>query len=419
MSKTVGIIGGTVWGNRGAEAMLVTTIHKVREQNPDTKIVIFSYFAKKDKALLTDPTIEICDARPLALVLSHFPYAALQWVLHFVGMSLPNIPLFRSAYALSKCDILLDIGGISFADKRSKFLPFNILIILPAVLMGVQVTKLAQAMGPFTSPVNRLAGKIFLPMCEQIYARGKITASHLEALGLEQSTWQHAPDVAFLYHPDFSVSDENPERVAQDVAKIGDLKAQGTTLIALCPSSVVFQQMNKRGEDYIAVFLQLIRDLDPSYHYMVVPNATRENSTKLRNNDLVVIDMLWLRAERELAYETRHRIHPIVYDINTAGTRELLQYADVVVTSRFHGMISALSLALPVCVIGWSHKYEEILIEFDMQDFAVDYGDVDETLARRVANLVQNREQWHQQIRTRLPDVQSLSHVQFDRLDLR
>ncbi|MGB7341141.1 MAG: polysaccharide pyruvyl transferase family protein [Phototrophicaceae bacterium] len=418
MQKTVGVIGGTIWGNRGAEAMLVTAIGKVREKNPNTKIIIFSYLPSQDKELLNDPTIAIHDARPLALVLSHLPFSFVAWLLNLVGLSLPNLGLFKSAYALSQCDILLDVGGISFADGREKFLPFNILIILPAVLMGVKVVKLSQAMGSFKNPVNRLASRLFLPLCHQIYARGIITASYLENLHLKPTLWKHVPDVAFLYQSSFTLSNENNDKVAQDVSKLTSLKAQGTPIIVLSPSSVVFEQMAKQGKDYIAVFLRLISSLSPSYHYLVVPNATRENSEKLRNNDLIIIDMLRLRAERELPYATRNRIQPILYDLNTASSRELLEYGDVMVTSRFHGMISALSLALPTCVIGWSHKYEEILAEFGMEKFAIDYKDVDENLAKTVENLLQYADDWQQKIKDCLPKVKAQSQIQFDNLDL-
>jgi len=39
----IGIIGGTIWGNRGAESMLVTTIGMLRQSQPDAQFVVFSY----------------------------------------------------------------------------------------------------------------------------------------------------------------------------------------------------------------------------------------------------------------------------------------------------------------------------------------------------------------------------------------
>jgi colanic acid/amylovoran biosynthesis protein len=283
----------------------------------------------------------------------------------------------------------------------------------------VRVIKLSQAMGSFNNPLNRIVSRIFLPaLCERIYARGKVTVSHLEDLQIKPRLWDYAPDVALLYRSEYSLSDENPALLATQIETLTQLKSEGKTIIALSPSSVVFQQMHKTGEDYLAIFLKIIRDLSSSYHYLIVPNATRESSSKMRNNDIIIIDQLRRRAERELPAGSWKRLHSVLYDINTAGSRDLLGFADVMVTSRFHGLISALSLALPVCVIGWSHKYLEILTEFGMEDFAIDYSEVDQTLSGVIQDLLDNAQDWHDKIAQRLPHVQALSQKQFDQLEL-
>ena len=56
--KTIAIVGGTLWGNRGAEAMLVTTIGRIRRRHPDARFMVFSYYPEKDACLCSDSTIE-------------------------------------------------------------------------------------------------------------------------------------------------------------------------------------------------------------------------------------------------------------------------------------------------------------------------------------------------------------------------
>ena len=74
-TKSVAIVGGTLWGNRGAEAMLVTTIGKIREQFPASRIMVFSYYPKHDRELCKERSIEFYDYRPLSIGLKVVPLA--------------------------------------------------------------------------------------------------------------------------------------------------------------------------------------------------------------------------------------------------------------------------------------------------------------------------------------------------------
>ena len=119
----VGIIGATLWGNRGAEAMICTTIGKINESFPNAKFIVFSYFPKIDRVLInkTQSNVIIADATPLALVIKHFPFAAFDCLLRLIGFRFPKKLMPISTRLLSDLDILIDVFGISFSDGREKF----------------------------------------------------------------------------------------------------------------------------------------------------------------------------------------------------------------------------------------------------------------------------------------------------------
>lgn len=411
---TIAIIAGTLWGNRGAEAMLVTAIGQIRITYPGATVNVFSYLAAKDRALCNDPSINIYPSRPRDLVLVHFPFALLVWMVALFGGRWPDSLLPPSMRALRRCDVLMDVSGIAFADGREKFLPFNVLVIWPAMLMGVPVVKLAQAVGPFKSPVNRLVSKLWLSRCQHVNARGGQTADFLRDLGMPPDRWSPSADVAFLYDPAYSLTDENAEQVDQLEAKLRALREDGVKVVGLSPSSLVYSKFAKRDRDYVAVFFRLIRALDDDVHYVLLPNATRAGTDKLRNNDLAVIDLITMRAVRELGAKTAKRIHAVDFDLNTAGSRRLIAACDVVVTSRFHGMVSCLSLGVPVLVIGWSHKYAEVLAAFGLDDHAIDFDAPDLDLPARFADLFTREDAIRAQIEAKLADVKALSQRQFD-----
>src|SRR5688572_14770578 len=170
MATHVALIGATCWGNRGAEAMLATSIGVIRERHPDAHFNVFSYYPERDRVLIRDPAVTVFDARPAALVLRHLPFALLARWLRGLGVSCPDTLMPVAIRALRDSDVLIDLGGISFSDGRALYLPFNVLCIYPAMLLQVPVIKLAQAMGPFHNLSTRVAARAFLRHCHHVVA---------------------------------------------------------------------------------------------------------------------------------------------------------------------------------------------------------------------------------------------------------
>lgn len=409
----VSVTGGTIWGNRGAEAMLVTVVGKLREMRPGGHIYVFSYQPKQDRALVQADDITIISSKPAALVVKHFPLALVSWLLGLLRIRLPDAMLPKAVRALRDSDALLDIGGISFSDGREKFLPFNILLIWPAMLLGVPVIKLAQAVGPFKHPLNRLAAKLFLSRCNRVFARGAITAQHLEQLGLRRDRWERSIDVAFLYEPRYSLSRENEDRLAGLVETLRSWRQEGCPVIGIIPSSLVDDKFTAEARDYAALLTDLFAT-GAEMRFVLLPNATRAGSEKRFNNDLVVIEKVRQMVRLAFSEADQARIAYVTYDVNTAGTRALIEQCDVVVTSRFHGMVSALSLSVPTIVIGWSHKYAEVMAEFGLEKYALDFGEDDFSLHEAVTELLHAGAPLREQLRATLDTVRANAQKQFD-----
>ena len=389
-APVISIIGGTIWGNRGAESMLVTVIGQLRTSFPDARFNVFSYYPAKDRELIKDDRITILSGKPLSLATRHFFGALLGAVCKKVGAGLPKSEFFKIARALAASDMLLDIGGITFSDGREKYLPFNILSIWPAMLLGVPVVKLAQAVGPFKDPLNRFLAKIFLFRCAHIFARGEKTAEFLRQFNYPAEKFDTVADIAFLYQPEFSLSTENEARVSSLIQRLEAVKKQGKKVVLFSPSILVENESRKRGLDYAGRFLDVVKTLGPeNYHYVFMPNATREGSEKTHNNDLLTL------ARMKTAWEVAQVEDGLVadaewvdYDINTASIRRIISQADVLVTSRYHAMISGLALEIPTVVIGWGHKYRETMAYFGLEEFSLDFGNGQDELAAIISKVI-------------------------------
>ena len=408
----VSIVGGTIWGNRGAESMLTTTIGLIRRDFPQAKFFVFSYLPKKDRELVSDENITILSGKPASLVLRHFPSALIAAFLKIFKVRVPASSYFKIARALEESDLLLDIGGITFSDGREKYLPFNILTIWPAMLLGVPVVKLAQAVGPFKHFLTRICAKLFLTPCKYIFARGEKTAEFLAELGYPAEKYDTVADTAFLYEPGFSLSSENETRVADLLDKV---KRSGKRLIVLSPSILVETQSAKKGLDYAGKFFDVINSLDlKKYHFIFMPNATCEGSEKSHNNDLLTLERMRAQAQSGgLSTDAMAVVDWVLFDVNTASVRNIISGADVLVTSRYHAMISGLSLAVPTVVIGWSHKYKETMDYFSLGRYAMDFGNLDMDLPQVVKEVLVDKAGIHKQIEKNLDAVKQRSMIQF------
>jgi colanic acid/amylovoran biosynthesis protein len=405
--KQFSIIGATITGNRGAEAMLCTTVGRMRADFPDATFHLFSYYPKEDSGLVTDPAIRVWDARPLPAC-----FLVLMACLWRTAKLVKLERLFErgALKALIHSDALLDIQGISFNDSKLLALPYKVASILPALMVGTKVFKLSQAMGPFKNWLNRTAAKICLSKCSAVVSRGAHTANFVEGLGLPQGKCTTAADIAFAYEPSFSLTRENEEKLGALAQSIGDARKSGL-IVAVSPSSVVNNLFRKKGRCYVAELADLIREITGKGHtVVVVPNANRETATS-RNNDLAVIAAL--QKEFSTAPATGS-VFLVDFTVNTAGLHRLIAQADVLLASRFHGMVGGLSLAVPTLVVGWSHKYMEVLEMFGLQEYALSWQASSEETLRAFNRLCNDREAVGEKLRAHLPSIQRSAVSQFE-----
>jgi len=394
--KNIAVVAATFTGNRGAEAMLLTVIEQVHRAYPDCKIHVLSYAADEDIKDFKErdiPNVYIHSCSPLSLVISWLPLSLLGWLILALKKN-PTGDHKQSPLALLSVDKLIDLAGVSFIDGREKFLPFNVLTILPFILSGVPVYKLSQAIGPIRSRLNRLAAKLILPRCELVVARGSTTFKYLKEFGLKAPKLQYAPDVSFLLAPEGEIPTDFTDRHFD---------------IGFVPSSVVL----KKYPAYEQKLVEVIQALVGSGHKVsLVLHSWKEGTEKSFNNDLPLAK----RIASQIAVKDQLPI--IGVGLNARELKGHIANHKLLVTSRFHAMIAALDTETPPLVLGWSHKYKEVLEEFGLADQAFGYQNtsVDE-IVDRVESDLKAAESLSPLIRDRLGAVRLESARQLSLVD--
>lgn len=360
----VAITAASHSGNKGAAAMLRSSISQLREHYGERiQINLMSVYPKEDAKQLDDCHIQIISTKPEQLVFFAFPLAILYWLLRFIPQAQKLLLKNRILKAYSDSDIVIDEAGISFVDSRG-FVMNTYAFICAAVpmLIGVPVVKYSQALGSFCNPYNRILARWILPKMRFIAARGQVTFDHLRGIGIKNNV-KICADGAFSM-PDDKMCTENVQKRCKE-----DPFYLSQNIIGLSISSVVHKKCDKQKSDYIGVMVNLIDWLnDNGYPVLIIANAARIYSKKARNNDLMTGDEIYARIANCDMVRWYHE------EMRPEEIRELIGRCRFLIASRFHAMIAALQRKVPVLLIGWSHKYQEVLDMFELGNYAIDYS---------------------------------------------
>ncbi len=395
----VTIIGSALSGNKGAAAMLESAMQTLGERIDDLQVTLLSMYPQEDAAQNTYDNLEIVPAAPRQLGVTINSLALLYFLLP------PLRPLIRrrsrAIGALARSRVLLDQGGITFTDGREKFLLYNVASILPALFVGTPVFKCAQAIGPFEGRLNRLVSKIFLPRVHTIVTRGRITHEFAEGLGLDNLV--AGADYAFSLEMDGTERDAVSRHV--DLAFFDDEQVVG-----VCPSVVMQKKVDAAGGNYAATIAAFIASLQAQGRKVaLIPHSVRTGTDKTHNNDLPLCRDIHGRLA------SRDGVLFVDRELSSQELRWLIGQCHLFVASRFHAMVSSLSMAVPTVVIGWSHKYREVLEMFGVQEWAFGSDQLTpEHLSERFAELTEQRETVKARLDESLPTVKATSRSQAD-----
>lgn len=376
----VTIVGGSLTGNRGAASMVHGVVDGLRAAGLDPDVVVLSPLADDDRGSGTALPVEAFG--PTEIVRSVAESAA-----HHVSARAPLGPATR---AIADADVVVDVSGISFVDSRGgAILTYNVLLLLPALLLDRPVVKAAQAMGPFERSTNHAAATAVLERLSAVLTRGDRTDEFVRDLGIAAT---RADDVAFL----MDVTDRD-RAWADQVAGPSDYAV-------VSPSSVVVAQDDDGYQDTMAA---VVADLAIERPVLLLPHSSRPGQPESKLNDLPLCERLAARADT-----AEHPVVVVGADATPQQMRALIGGATVCVTSRFHAMISSLAMATPVVVVSWSHKYREVLAEFGLPDAAIDFRAVTATdLLARVRATTADADNLADRIRAALPAVLDRARV--------
>lgn len=219
---------------------------------------------------------------------------------------------------------------------------------------GLPLVLLPQAFGPFTDPELRSHLARLLEHSTLVHAREQASLEHLLGSGGRTDHIRTAPDFTCLL----------PGQLPPGFEPVEDLAL-------VVPSSKLLTHTSDDVRDAYVPFLARAVE-------------------RLRADGLDVRALLHGHSDATTveALQARLRVPvPVVDHRNPVHLKGVIGTARVVVGSRFHALVSALSQGVPALGIGWSHKYRMLFDDYGTGEHVVPPTIDDDELAHHLAAL--------------------------------
>ena len=351
----------------------------------DIHFNVLSIYPGADRRLNRDDRVDVVPARPWQLML--------MTPLALVGRVFPPaLKLMPALRALKRSDLLIDMGGISFVDGRGgMILAYNVACILPALILGKKVLKYSQALGPFHTPLNRLAARLVLPRLAVNVARGAKTLEHTQELGLT--------NVELCADAAFAMLERQTAETEHALAALS--RFDGRRVVGLAASSVVREYADQQGIDYCQVLAEFIDQVTAEgYGVWLIAHAVRKSRKGGRTSDVETCEAIYDLVQHKSLCQM------VTEDYSPSTLRTIIGQCDFFVASRLHAMVSSLAKGVPTLVTSWSHKYREVLDMFELGEWTVNHRSLtSEELLDGFHQLVEQENEVRARIAQHLPEV--------------
>jgi len=320
---------GVEFHNKGAELMLYAILESIKGRLPATQFVM----EKRP-----GPATSIKKQRRLGIYtklnIKKYGIDSAKW-----GLLVPHVLRKALGFIHEKdIDAVIDGSGFAFGDfwgakKAGDRLADH---IAGWKRQGKKVILLPQAFGSFNDPLLQEKMKTIIRHADLIFARDRYSYDYLAAIDPTQNNIKLSPDFTNLINgivPAYFDSNK------LDLAIIPNNKLLESNLF-------------KSRDEYLEVLNELT---------VLTEKAGKRSFFLIHEGE----------KDHQLAIDVNNRFKksiPIVKEDNPLKVKGIIGACQGIVTSRFHGLVSALSQGIPCLCIGWSHKYKALMEDYNFPE---------------------------------------------------
>ena len=252
----------------------------------------------------------------------------------------------------SEIDLVLFAPGFRFSDQfgtiPESFVKQEYEWFSSFTKPGRKIFFMPQAFGPLESEAIKHRLRRLLTLASRVFPRDKSSYDYLLPLASNPNTISTAPDFTCLFR-------STPI----------ELPYSNNDYVVVVPNHqmLVRTKGNTTG-NYCEFMFRLVRMLRSRGEHVVLLNHEQEG-------DSGQIEMLNAAIDNSAF---------VVENVSGGACKSVIKGAKLVVTSRFHALVSALAEGTSVLSTSWSHKYRELVAEMDSPDSCLNLESVDDAL---------------------------------------
>ena len=191
---------------------------------------------------------------------------------------------------------------------------------------------LPQAFGPFSNLASKKAMDVIYNEAESIYAREQTSYNYLKSLYPEADKISIVSDFTCLCKPDSSSSIELPSK----------------KYVLVIPNSRMLDKTDSNvSNSYLKFMTKIVEYLQANEECVYFLNHEGLDDEQLLRQVNNTLDM---------------KI-PILSDLTGMEIKSIIKHSKLLISARYHGVVSGLTQGVPTLCTSWSHKYQELLEE--------------------------------------------------------
>lgn len=341
------VLSGIETNNKGAELMLYAILQEIEQKFPEAEVYL-PIFAVRQGLSYVNTNLKLKDkpCSSLKIIARKFHLPGILRRLHLPYLFLDDV------FPVKDVKLFIDGSGFAFSDqwKLSNYtLSYWETILRGYHKQGTKIVFLPQAFGPAEHSNTKRAFALLSKYADLIMPREKVSLSHLQKHHVDNSKLYKFTDFTSLVK---GIVPEKYAHLKSAICVIPNLRMIDKGIITL--------------EDYVCILMEVIKS-----------SMNKGFIVYLLNHEGI--------GDERLAYECSKRLDnriEVVTGLNALEVKGLIASSYMCITSRFHGVASALNSCVPCLATSWSHKYEELFSDYGMENSVLDLKDLNACLSK-------------------------------------